>query len=260
MPVGYYGYFAWVRHEHFHRGYPTSHWGRAIKHWKPDSPPPPSSIPYLDSFLTYLGFRGEAAVLSGEEEAVPVLLDLIWNLDDEISSPAAHVLTLTRLPTTFRGDWPGWGEDHAERAEGRIVILARDRFVPVPGSDSRRLVLLNDKGQFLDIIECAINSRLTYGRVHRGTFHLERCTGREQDGAQFVFRYLPPAGEAISGHHPHSVVHGEHSQLFYWDQSNPTNIRSAEWKEKGLCRVAVRNDAFEVLWPPPSAAKEPSSP
>src|SRR5262249_9748196 len=33
-------------------------------------------------------------------------------------------------------------------------------------------------------------------------------------------------------------------------QRNGATISSAEWKHNGLCRVAVCNHRFEVLWPP----------
>jgi hypothetical protein len=247
MPVGYYGYFAWVRHEHFYHGLPSSRWGRAIKPRTALKSAPPSSIPYVDSFLTYLGFRGEPAVLSGDEAAVPVLLDLIWHPDDEISSPAAHALTQTRVPATFRsGDSPRWVEDHAERVEDKIVLVAKNGFVPIPGSDSRRLILMDNKGWFLDKVACWIDSRLTRGWGRNGSFRVERCQAPQPDGAQFIFRYLPPAGERVSGQQAHAVTHGRKWQRFCWDR----DIQASEWEEKGLCRIAIGNNAFEVVWPP----------
>src|SRR5438876_434482 len=87
IPAGYYGYFAFWRHEHFYRGLPTSHWGHAIKRWTPWSSVPPSSIPYFDTFLSYLGFRGYPTVLEGSDAALPVLLDLIWVVDAKVRIP-----------------------------------------------------------------------------------------------------------------------------------------------------------------------------
>jgi hypothetical protein len=237
MPVGYYSFFALVRHEHFFHGLPSSHWGRAIKQWPHDSPPP-SSIPYLDLFLTYLGLRNNPAVLGGDVAAVPVLLDLIWNADDQIASPATHALTLTCMPPSSRFDLQFSGEYHAERVQNRILVVAKNH-----AGDSRRLILIEDKGRLLDSVECSIDPRLRLWGYPIGSVRVERCETPQPDGAQFTFRYLPAAGRTVPGH---MVVHGEQSQIFHL----PKKLPSAEWEEKGLCRVAIRDDRLEVVWPP----------
>src|SRR2546423_648071 len=79
IAVGYYPYFAWVRHEHFYRGLPTSHWAATIKRWSQDDSHKSPTIVQLDAVLKYLGLAGPPAVLSGDNTAVPVLLDLVVN-------------------------------------------------------------------------------------------------------------------------------------------------------------------------------------
>jgi hypothetical protein len=93
-PVSYYCFFALVRHEHFFRGLPTSHWERAIIRWHNEqSNQPPSTIPYFDTVTTSLGFRGEPAVLRGGRGSAPVLLDLLDSEDPVVRLTACGNLT-----------------------------------------------------------------------------------------------------------------------------------------------------------------------
>jgi hypothetical protein len=240
-PVGYYCSYALIRHEHFYRGLPSSRWSRVIKHWTLHKSSPPSSIPHLDSVLTSLGFRGTPAVLSRDEAAVPVLLDLIWNEDDEISSLAAYALLSTRMPATLGDQWIRWGEIHAVQVQDKIVLTSSD--ADLAGEDSHRLVLMDGKGEFLDSLECSIQSQFTHFVNHPRTFWVELCQTPQSDGAHCIFRYHPllPRAVVVSVH----VHHGAGVETFLWDQSGA----SADWEKNGLCRVAVCNGGFDILWP-----------
>jgi hypothetical protein len=240
-PVAYYCFYAVIRHEHFYHGLPSSRWSRVIKHWTLHKPSPPSSIPYLDLVLTSLGFRGTPAVLSRDEAAVPALLDLIWNEDDEISSLAAYALLSTRTPATLRDQWRNWGAVYAVRVQDRIVLTSS--HADIAGEDSHRLVLMDGKGEFLDSLECSIQNQFTYFVNHPRTFWLELCQTPQSDGAHCIFWYHPPLPRAVvvSVH----IRNGAGTETFLWDQSDS----SADWEKNGLCRVAVRNAGFEILRP-----------
>jgi hypothetical protein len=100
---------------------------------------------------------------------------------------------------------------------------------------------MDGSGRTLDYIACSLNSRLDYGWWYGGTFAVERNGGRE-----FVIRYVPKRGQTIPDEWTHEVRHRQRRFRFSSHQSNPKNIRSAEWEKNGLCRVVVHDGRFHI--------------
>jgi len=229
-PVGYYCFFAFIRDEHFYHGLPSSHWGRAIKYWTSHKSSPPSYIPYLDSFLTYVGFRGKPAVLRTDEAAIPVLLDLVSAADDSSSYRAATALA--------RIVWTGNSVAEMEvqplpvEADGiRFVVLIVQPLLI--GGEDRQTLLLDQRGHLLDTLSCYI------GQGSSGSQETEVAHDSEDDGATLVIRSADSDHDLTTW-----ITHGADPERSAFDVEFP------EWKRKGLCRLAVQNGRFEVLWPP----------
>jgi hypothetical protein len=87
---------------------------------------------------------------------------------------------------------------------------------------------------------------------YSGTFRTDVLNAA--GGAQLAVRYIPGPGGSVSGNWEHHITHGGRMYRFRWGQDRPGAIRSAEWEREGLCRVAVRDERFVVLFPPPEAA------
>jgi hypothetical protein len=150
---------------------------------------------------------------------------------------------------------PGISEGRAAAIKAQdttyVAVVLRNIQPVIPGSDTQHLLLLTADGRPLDRVSCEINNRLTSFYEPEGKFFTEVPEQPQCDEARLVIRYVPPQGEGISGNWSHDVIHGGATRTFHWDQSRPGAIPSAEWEEKGLCRVAVRGGKFAVVFPEP---------
>jgi hypothetical protein len=144
---------------------------------------------------------------------------------------------------------PAWTDrGFAVRARGgQVVAVLREAFVCIPGSDTQYLLLLGHDGRQLDRLSCEVNSRLTH--MHSGVFRTEVPWPAEKDGAEFILRYVPEQGDRIAGNWAHEIRHGGRMYKFSWDQAEPSAVPSTRWEKEGLCRVAVREGKFVVLFP-----------
>jgi hypothetical protein len=133
---------------------------------------------------------------------------------------------------------------------GHVVAILRGIDPFIPGRDTQVLLLLDHEGRLLDRLACGINNRLTRMYVPAGTFRTDVPAAPEADGAQLVVRYVPEPGGSVSGNWSHEITQGGRTNRFPWDQGRPGALPSAEWGGKGLCRVAVRDGKFVVLFPP----------
>ena len=253
MPVGYYCFFTFVRNEHFYRGFPTSYWERAIKRWDPRASRAPSSVPYLDSLLTYLGLFGEPAILEVKpsKAALPVLVDLILSDDADVRAQAIGSLARSYELFLFCDD------GNAKRYSNQVALVCRQGLLSIPGWDTYYLFLVDPSGRLLDKLSCSIESRLTCS-WYFGVFSAKFSTERETDVGDIVIRYVPEKGKRLLGRWEHEIRRNGRVYTFDLNQSSPPGITSAGWKEKGLCRIAVRDGRFEVLWPPLRDFKEVS--
>jgi hypothetical protein len=127
--------------------------------------------------------------------------------------------------------------------------VLREALVSIPGSDTQRLLLLNKAGQLLDCVSCSVNARLTQIHHDSATFRVDVINPPDCDGGQLVFRYLPEKDGSVSGNWSHDINYRHRTYTFHWDQSRVDVIPSAIWEKKGLCRVAVANERFFVVFP-----------
>jgi hypothetical protein len=235
MPAGYYVFFAFVRHEHFYRGFPTSHWERAIQRWSPSFSVGPSFIPQVDSLLRYLGLHGGTpAVLEGDKAAVPVLLDLIWAGDDSTRSRATVALwrsgkAHSPLACCF---YEGYVIKLQDDGATRLALILGDAAPISIGDYTRYIVLMSESGESLDCVTCSVSAKLS--AVPKVV---------ERDGAQLVVRYASTRPET-SARDTYSIRHAGHSFDIPWGN------RPGEMANRDLCRIAVHNGQFVVLWPP----------
>jgi hypothetical protein len=137
---------------------------------------------------------------------------------------------------------------------GRVAVVLRGDSGFMPGDDTQYLLLLDQEGRLLDRLSCSISNRLTRMFVESGDFRAEVSEAPQPDGAQLVLRYVPEKGGSVSGNWSHEITHrGKtyrfHWGQFYWNQGRPGAVPSVEWAAKGLCRVAVREGKFAVLFP-----------
>ncbi len=118
-----------------------------------------------------------------------------------------------------------------------VVILGTIPF-GVPGNDAQKLLLLSESGQVLDTLSCGINSR--YGSLL--TAYPKRD---DDDGAQFVIRFIPRPINKSKWHNWHTVIHGENKYTFDVAEKN----EPIDWVNRGLVRVAIKNGKFRILFP-----------
>jgi hypothetical protein len=146
-----------------------------------------------------------------------------------------------------------WGSDEGFAAEvgGGYVVAALGGASPciVPGEDMQHLILLDRQGRLLDRLCCSISNRLTRMFADSGTFRTEVHARPQPDGAVAVIRYTPREGERVAGNYDHEIHRGGRIHTFSWDQNTPGCIKSAEWEAKGLCRVAVQDGKFAIVFP-----------
>ncbi len=141
------------------------------------------------------------------------------------------------------------------RSGGRryVVAVLRGWSHTIPGDDTQHLLLFNPGGTPLDTLSCSINCRLTRMYAGSGTYRTE-VLDPDAD-VRLVLRYVPEPGGRIAGNWDHSVTHQGRTQAFHWEKGygraeNKGFLRTADLEREGLCRVAVRDGRFAVLFPP----------
>jgi hypothetical protein len=140
-------------------------------------------------------------------------------------------------------------QGHAFRFDANVVVVLRGWNHCIPGDDTQTLLLLGSDGKLLDRLSCSVNARLTRMFVdHKCGFRTFSLLRPDKDGAQLVIRFIPEDGGPPSGWTHHIVCAGK-TYFFSWNSEEPGSIRPIESWKKGLCRVAVRNGKFEVLFP-----------
>ncbi len=124
---------------------------------------------------------------------------------------------------------------------GRVLVVLRDRGMTIPGEDTEYLLLVGPNGRLLDRLDCAISNRLTQWSDSGRYF-------TESDGDQFVVRFVPHQPERdFFTRFEHTIHLGAWYARFRWGETVP----SKDLQERGLCRVTVRGDRFELVWPKP---------
>src|SRR5262249_32535944 len=116
-------------------------------------------------------------------------------------------------------------------ADARSYIVFAIRTAAYDGEHNlrHRFVLLDPTGCPVDNIICSTGPRFVRS--------VKEPLEIQADGGELVVQF--PFGKQRGA--PYEALP---------TQRNGVAISIAEWKEKGLCHVAVRNGRFEVLWPP----------
>jgi len=122
-----------------------------------------------------------------------------------------------------------------------VVVLLTAPCLSRPGTAVQQLVLLNRQGSFLDKLACHINSRY-------GDLRTEITKGPETDGAQLVIRFRPDPMNKSQWHHWHTITYGGKAYTSNVPEQQP---QPSDWITKGLCRIAIREGKFVVLFPRP---------
>jgi len=144
-----------------------------------------------------------------------------------------------------RGIDEGYAVQIGDGATAAIVVVLHGWDHASAGYDTQYLFLLDGDGKVLDRLYCSVNARLTQMFVdHQGTFHTALARKPEDDGAQLIVRYLPARGEHLSGDWGHTVIYKGFVHSYPWGDD-----RSAEYEQKGLCRVAIRDGKFVRTFP-----------
>lgn len=125
----------------------------------------------------------------------------------------------------------------------------------IPSWDTQYLLLFSPDGELLDTLSCSINCRLTrvFIKEISGTFRTDVLDA--DDDARLVLRYVPEPGGRIAGNFSHWVNHQGRSSAYPWEKGygwgreNEGFLRTADMEREGLCRVAIRDGRFSVLFP-----------
>ena len=125
-----------------------------------------------------------------------------------------------------------------------VVILLRSSTGTIPGSDMQTAILLDHRGKLLDHLACDINTRLT--TMDSGQFRTVIPEKPEADGARLVMRL---DGVSVRGNWDHYIYHGGKNARFYWGCDRLPEDQPTKWDRKGLCRIAIEDGKFKVLFP-----------
>ena len=125
-----------------------------------------------------------------------------------------------------------------------VLYLTDSRF---PGEDVQNLLLLDSHGTLQDTLSCSINNRVVFWG--NGIFRTDVPLDTQLDGAQLIIRYVPNDGGSISGNFAHEIHQDGKAYSFHWDDDRPQSEIGNPWQDKGLCRVAIQDRKFKVLFP-----------
>jgi hypothetical protein len=125
-----------------------------------------------------------------------------------------------------------------------VVVLLKSWTYSIPGGDVQTVILMDHRGKFLDQLACEINSRLS--RMHSGQFHTVIPTKPEPDGAQLVIRLDK---KSARGNFAHYISHGDTREQFYWGHEDLPRDQPTKWDTMGLCRIAIKDRKFKVVFP-----------
>jgi hypothetical protein len=134
-----------------------------------------------------------------------------------------------------------------------VVAVLRGWDGYIPGSDTQYLLLFSPDGELLDTLSCSINARLTRMAVESGTFHTDVLDADEDGPPRPPLR--PAAGGADRGQ---LVPRGDlpcETRRYVWERAyhgeemGQEALRTADMEREGLCRAAIRDGKFAVLFP-----------
>jgi hypothetical protein len=125
-----------------------------------------------------------------------------------------------------------------------FLVLWKSWSRDIPSSDYQIVLLLDSQGRYLDSVGCAVNCRLS--RNGRGNLNVVIPPKAEQDGTQLIIRL---DGESARGNFGHRIYHGKERLHLYWGENKLPENQPSEWDAKGLCRIAIKDKQFHILFP-----------
>jgi hypothetical protein len=134
--------------------------------------------------------------------------------------------------------------------KGHVVAILRGWDRAFPGRDTQYLFLFDKDGKIVDKLSCGVNAKLTRWSADRqAAFRTEQVLVPGQKDPLLQIRYVPSANETFSGSWSHKIVYQSKSYTYPWKQVLPTDIAPEEFEIKGLCRLAVKDGRFVVVFP-----------
>jgi hypothetical protein len=127
------------------------------------------------------------------------------------------------------------------------VTIFRGWRLSVPGTDTQYLLLRDSKRSTLDLVTCSINNRLTQQAL--GNFITEAIDSSDDNAVRFVLRYVPTNEDEYRGNWSHEGTHRGTVYSFPWNPDKPRAISAADFKSEGLCRLAIKDNKFVVVFP-----------
>jgi hypothetical protein len=125
--------------------------------------------------------------------------------------------------------------------------------------------LLKPDGNVLDYVACRVNTERFHG-LGGAVWVCKREGGQwiipelvAEDDTQWVYPELATDDSAqwlirydweMHPDESHDLTVAGRVHHFSWDETKAENFPLAQWQRNGLCRLAIRNDRFDVLWPP----------
>ena len=131
------------------------------------------------------------------------------------------------------------------RKESYVVVVLHWPGLAIPGPDINELMLLDRAGHRLDRVACKVSTRVT----QEGTFRADMLKRPEKDGTQLVIRYVPTEGDKMPFNFGHIIHYRGHAYHFEWNPDTHSQANSVLWSQTGLCRIAVQNGKFKVIFP-----------
>jgi hypothetical protein len=165
--------------------------------------------------------------------------------ESPISSQSAPCPELEKLLQEARYESGRTVEIEIGPAQHYVSIL-RGWDRAIPGRDTQWLVLRDRERKLLDVVSCSINSRLTH--MAFGDFITEVLDPPSEDGASLVLR-LCFKDDRDFGDWSHKVTCHGNIYTYQWDPDSQGALPAADLKSKGLCRLAIKDGKFAVLFP-----------
>ena len=130
-----------------------------------------------------------------------------------------------------------------------ILVVQTVEAMSIPGTSAVQLVLLSSRGKILDRLQCHMNSR--YGKIM--PLILDKPT---PDRASIVLKFKGhtwPSGTNWC-HNWHTIAHQGTGETYRDREAEGKN----EWDEKGLARIGIALDRFDILFPEKTIKDQPT--
>jgi hypothetical protein len=177
------------------------------------------------------------------------LMDFALNGDEYVRNEAA--ITLANIDRTGDISLPGPGTRAVNiEASGStyMVLIVRRSASIVAFDEACHLVLLEKSGKILDRVSALISNRF----ADKNSFRCDMSSG-ENDEAQLVIRSpIPTRNEFFR----YCIELAGKTYRFTWGPDGECGkLPSSELEKSGLCRIAVKDGKFKVLYPSFEKAK-----